>query len=298
MASSQPKYKLDPSKAKLHISKGNAKIGKGIYSFSTLPGNAEHMLTLRDGTLLTDVPGTCSRFCDGCAKDGACYAWRDAKLHSNATIPAWGDNTILLRSGRLWDELETFLTLKNAKAIKLLRSWKLPETDDLNAINASAGEALRQAHELAAVKTFRIHVSGELESADDLRRWNAIALRHPETVFGIYTKNYDALGEYLDGGVDFASNLVVNVSQWHRVADAFLERYSWAKLNVFEYDDSLRKDCGLSDAEKDRLAGISHCPAVDKDGKHRTTPAGDPITCDMCGRCYVRTGRRTAVYAH
>ena len=287
MANQKPKYVLDPTKAKLHVSKGNAKIGDGIFSFSTLPGNADHMITLADGTLLTDVPGTCSKFCDECF-GGGCYAVRDAKLHNNATIPAWGENTLLLRSGRLWDELETFLTLKNAKAVKLLRSWKKPQTEDLGLIDACAKEILRQTRELAKVKTFRIHVSGELESVDDLRHWNALALSHPETVFGIYTKNYDALGEYLDAGTDFAPNLVVNVSEWHGVAKPFLEKYSWAKLNVFVYDDHLDPE----------LESVPHCPAVTREGRHAKLPDGSEMTCDRCRRCYRKTGERTAVYAH
>ena len=48
------KYQI--KKARLHISKGNTKIGKGIYSFSTLPGNKKHMI-YANGELLTDVPG-------------------------------------------------------------------------------------------------------------------------------------------------------------------------------------------------------------------------------------------------
>ena len=267
-----PLYVLAEEGASLHMSKGNSKIGKGIWSFSTLPGNSEHMLRLKDGTLLTDVPGTCSRFCSECAKDGACYAWRDAKLHRNVTIQAWGENTLLLRSGRIWDDLETFLTLKNAKAIK----------------KAKEGGSAAEAKALATVKTFRIHVSGELEDADQLRRWNDLAAKHPETVFGIYTKNFDALGEYLDAGSDFADNLVVNVSGWHGIENPFLEKYSWAKLNVFIYDDGA--DPGLKT--------VTHCPAVTAEGKHAKRPDGSPITCDMCRRCYTKTGRKTAVYAH
>ena len=291
----QPKYQLDPSKAELHISKGNAKIGKGIFSYSTLPGNAEHMITLKDGTLLTDVPGTCSKYCEGCAKDGACYAWRDAKLHSNATIPAWGENTLLQREGRVWDEVGKFLTLKNGKAQKYLREAHEAGTDP--------EVAVRQARKLAVVKLFRIHVSGEVESASQLRKWNIIALAHPETVFGLYTKNFDALAEFLDGegegsGDCFAPNFVVNVSEWHGVAREFLESHPNAKLNVFEYDDHLRKDCGLEPEEKLRLAALPHCPAVDSDGHHHKLPDGTPITCDHCRRCYTKTGWRTAVYAH
>ena len=276
----EPLYKIDAANARLHLSKGNSKIGDGIWSFSTLPGNADHMLFLKDGRLLTDVPGTCSKYCDGCARDGACYAWRDAKLHHNATIPAWTENTLLLRSGRLWDELETFLTLKNGKAEKYLSTVLRCGLDpDI---------ALRDARALATVKTFRIHVSGELEDASQLRRWNLLALAHPEIQFGIYTKNYDALAEFLDAGSDFAPNLVVNVSEWHGVAKPFLEKYAWAKLNVFVYDDHVEPD----------VAKLPHCPAVTKEGRHAKLPDGSPMTCDRCGRCYRKTGERTAVHAH
>ena len=154
----QPLYAIREDQATLHISKGNSKIGKGIWSFSTLPGDAEHLLTTSNHGLLTDIPGTCSKHCDGCFGHG-CYAVRDAKLHHNATIPAWGENTLLLRSGRLWDEVDLFLKLKNGKAIKLLsRYWReacgfrpaLPDLDDI----------LASARGLATVKYFRIHVSG------------------------------------------------------------------------------------------------------------------------------------------
>lgn len=278
----EPYYQINDAEAKLHISlKGNTKIGEGIASFSTLPGNAEHMISTKDKGLLTDIPGTCSKFCDGCF-NGGCYAVRDAKLHHNATIPAWGENTLLLRAGRLWDELDAYLTLKNAKAIKALR----------------AGQPLQEARKLARIKILRQHVSGEIESADDLRHWVALARKHPETVIYVYTKNFDALGEYLDAGEDFPENYVVNVSQWHGVADAFLAKYGWAKLNVFTYDDSKKKGCDLPQAEKDRLAALPHCPAVLPNGRHAKLPDGNDVTCTVCGRCTRKTGREVAVYAH
>lgn len=282
----KPFYQINPEQASLHISKGNSKIGTGIYSFSTLPGNEEHLLTTSTKGLLTDIPGTCSRFCDGCF-NGGCYAVRDAKLHNNATIPAWAENTLLLRSGRLWDQLETFLTLKNGKACKVLNEyWR--DACDLKPGAPEFEEVLATARKLATVKTFRIHVSGELEDVEQLRRWNELALAHPEIQFGMYTKNFDALGEFLDDGSDFAPNLVVNVSQWHGVADEFLAKYSWAKLNVFTYDDHTEP----------RLEKVAHCPAVTPQGHHAKLPDGSPITCDHCRRCYTKTGRETAVHAH
>ena len=109
------KYQIN--KVRLHISKGNTKIGKGIYSFSTLPGNKKHMI-YANGELLTDVPGTCTKHCEGCAN--ACYAFKSAKHHHKAVIPAWAENTLLLRSGKLKDELDKYITKKNKnKVVKL-----------------------------------------------------------------------------------------------------------------------------------------------------------------------------------
>ena len=245
----KPFYQINEAEAKLHISlKGNSKIGEGIASFSTLPGNADHMIYTKDKGLLTDIPGTCSRFC-----------------------AEW-----------LWEELDTFLTLKNAKAIKALHD----------------GTPLQEARKLANVKILRQHVSGEIESVDDLRHWVEIARKHVETVIYVYTKNFDALGEYLDGGEDFPENYVVNVSQWHGVADEFLAKYGWAQLNVFTYDDSRKKGCDLPQAEKDRLAALQHCPAVLPNGHHAKLPDGSDVTCTLCGRCTRKTGKETAVYAH
>jgi hypothetical protein len=292
----EPLYVIDKDHASLHISQGNAKIGKGIWSFSTLPGNEDHLLVTSTHGLLTDVPGTCSKYCDGCF-NGGCYAVRDAKLHHNATIPAWAENTVLLRSGRLWDRLDTFLTLKNGKACRILGQY-YKDACEMKPDLPPKEEVLAAARGIAVVKYFRIHVSGELEDADQLRRWNELAARHPETTFGMYTKNFDALAEFLDSGERLVDNFVVNVSEWHGVAKAFLDAHPDCGLNVFEYDDSLQKDCGLDEAEKARLAKVPHCPAVTKEGHHATLADGSPITCDRCGRCYRKTGQRTAVYAH
>lgn len=269
---SKPKYKVTSESAKLSISKGNSKIGKTIYAISTLPGDKEHMLRLSTGELLTDIPGTCSGHCDECFNHG-CYAVNSAKLHHNAVIPSWAANTILLREGKLFDEVEKFIAAKNAKYAKT------GNLDD------------------AQIRIFRINVSGEIRDESDLESWNAIALKHPEINFGIYTKNYEALEAFMKLRGDTAPNFVINVSQWHGVADEFLAKYP-GKFNVFEYDDSNRKSNTLSDDEIARLAAEPHCPAVTIKGHHALTADGNPITCDMCKRCYRKTGKVTAVYDH
>ena len=258
-------YTIDETNAQLHISKGNSKLGKGIYSFATLPGNAEHMPTIAGKGQLVNIPGTCSRFCENCAKDGACYAWRDCKLHHNVTAKAWGENTVLLRQHKVWHLIDEFITKKNSKK--------------------------------QTVFTFRINTSGEIEDEWELENWNNLAKKHPEVTFAIYTKNYDALKAFTLRNGGSADNFVINVSEWHGVAKEFLEKYP-DKYNIFEYDDSKSKTCDLPEEEKMRLAATQHCPAVTPDGHHAKDAHGNDITCDMCRRCYRKTGKRTAVYAH
>lgn len=267
-------YEITPKDAGLHITKGNSKLGKGIYTFSTLPGNAEHLLELKDGRRLCNVPGTCGRHCETCFGHG-CYAVNSARQYHTTTIPAWAANTLLLRSGNLWQAIRDFIAKKNAKYYKT---------------HADADLQVRQ---------FRINVSGEVENAAQFSEWNGLAKTFPEVVFAVYTKNYEALDEYMQAGgdADLQSNFVINISQWHHCADAFLAKYP-GRFNVFEYDDTYVKGCELSNEDKVRLEALVHCPAVMGSGAHAKDANGNPITCDRCKRCYRQSGKTTAVYAH
>lgn len=254
------KYQI--AAGKLHITKGNSKIGKGIYSFSTLPGNEKH-LVYANGELLTDIPGTCTKHCETCYN--ACYAFNSARLHHNAVIPAWAENTLLLRSGKLEKAMDEYLTSQNKKKTK--------------------------------VEIMRIHVSGEFRSKEDIEMWDRIAQKHPETQFGVYTKNYEAVDAFMQEHGDTEPNFVINISQWHGVADEFLAKYP-GKFNIFTYDDTNLKTCGLSEEERKRLSTLRRCPAVDEKGHHKKDAKGEPITCDRCTYCYKKSGKETAVYAH
>lgn len=293
----EPLYKLTLEGATLHLSKGNSKIGKGIWSFSTIPGNAEHRLTTSTKGLLTDIPGTCSKHCETCFDHG-CYAVSSAMRYHNTCVPAWGENTLLLRSGKVWDELETFLTLKNGKAERFLKAAHGSQMDP--------GEALATARKLATIKTFRINVSGEIESADQLRRWAFLAQAHSYIRFCLYTKNFEALEEYLDwleeNHMKLPENFAIQISQWHHCADEFIAKNAerW-NLGIFEYDDSFAKGCDMTEEDKARLAKIPHCPGIDKKGHHRKMADGSDFTCDKCqGKmsCYNQNYRHIAVYAH
>lgn len=254
--------------ATLHISKGNSKIGKGIYSFSTLPGDTSHLIGLSGNRIATNIPGTCSNNCDTCFDKG-CYAVKSARQYHGTVIPAWAENTLLLRAGVAFALIDAFLCAKNRKYMK---THKMSD---------------------AVVKVFRINVSGEVQSVEEFEEWNALALKHPETRFAVYTKNYSALEGFLGKHGGSADNFVINCSQWHGVADNFLAKYR-GKVNVFTYDDSNKKGGGGS-GSTDHLP---HCPAVLKNGRHAKDSAGNPITCDKCQRCYRKTGEETMVWAH
>ena len=265
-------YVLKIEDAVLHITKGNSKIGKTIHSFSTLPGNKEHLIFAR-GILLTDVPGTCTNLCEGCFS--ACYAVNSARLHHNVNIKAWGDNTLLLRNkpDELFAAIDEYISKKNAKYYKTHDETKL------------------------GVTTWRWNVSGEIKNVEELEKMNELARKHPEVRFGIYTKNFEALVAFFNKHDDTEPNFAVNVSQWHHVADDIMKKFE-GKVNVFEYDDSNLKHNDLSEEDIIRLSKITHCPAVTKNGKHAKLPNGESITCDRCKRCYTKTGKLTAVYAH
>lgn len=268
-----PLYEIKLEDAYLHLADGNRKLGKGILNFSVLPGNSENVLTIRENKiLLTNVVGTCSRHCEGCF-NGGCYAVNSAKLHHNMVIKAWADNTLLLRAGVVFELIAKEIKKRNSKY------YKTKDPKDLK------------------VKLFRINVSGEIENETQFEEWNNLAKQFPEVTFGLYTKNFEDLEKFMQKNGDTADNFVINISQWHHVADEFLAKYP-GKFNVFEYDNSNRKNHGFSNEDLERLAHTVHCPAVNFKGRHIQDKNGNNITCTKCGRCYRKTRQTTAVYDH
>ena len=161
---------------RVHVTGGNTKIG-GIYNISLLPSNEP--LTLKNGTVLTNIKGTCGGCCDGCKN--ACYAVNSCIYHHNSVIPAWGDNTILARE----DMAEFFHQL-----------------DDIFSKNI--------------IGVFRWHVGGEFFSENYMENVYKFCANHPDTKFYVYTKRFEWV-EQLDSIKP--SNLVVNVSIWHNNYD-------------------------------------------------------------------------------
>lgn len=260
----------DESRVSLSI--GNEKIGKMI-NFSTLPGNKDNMLKAKE-MLLTDVPGTCCGNCSACFKN--CYAAKSAKLHHNAIIPSWGKNTLMLRSNpvQVFDQIDQQIRKLNKKFYE--------------------GKASEPEY-----KFYRHNVSGELQSLQELELLNDLANKHPAINFGVYSKNSEVLIEFFKKHGQTADNLTINLSEWHGTMSQTRDALDaiGAKYNIFEYDDSNRSHCTLSEDDKARLAKTIHCPGIDKNG-HHVSINGQALTCDKCKLCYKKLGKTIAVYDH
>ena len=221
----------------VHVQDGNRKVGKGIYTINLLAGDKP--LTKKDGTQLTNICGTCSGCCDKCKGD--CYAIR-TQVFRNNNIPSWADNTILATQ-----EIDTFFN------------------------------EIQQFIDRSMVAAVRYHAFGEIPSYEYLLNMAKVADNNPTITFYTYTKRYSWLERYLEEKGSFPSNLVINVSIWHKNYD------NPAGFPEFIYDDGTEED----------VAKLPHCPAVDKNG-HETG-----MTCAKCKRCLkAKKGSKIAVYAH
>ena len=202
------KYSIyDDGQLSVSISKGNQKMGN-IPQFNTLPGNVP--LRKKDGTLLCNIHGTCSKYCKHCSED--CYAIRSAIYHSNSCIPSWVRNTIILRN--------------NPEKIR---------------------EAIKDYCNKNVVRYFRFHSSGELESYMQLLMYVAICKDNPDVTFYLYTKAFDILQTWFndleEGGGSIPENFVINLSEWHGNLDEIKNKKYFKDCNIFAYDDG---DCSPS----------------------------------------------------
>lgn len=160
----------------VHIQNGNLKVGKGIYTINLLAG--DEPLRKKDGTLLCNIPGTCSGCCENCKHD--CYAI-NTQVFRNKNIPSWAGNTILATQ-----ETDVFF-------------WEIQQF-----INRSM------------VAAIRFHAFGEIPSYTYLLWMALLAKANPEVQFYTYTKRYEWVEQYISDVGMFPENLVVNISIWHK----------------------------------------------------------------------------------
>lgn len=228
MTADKPLYPIyDNGQLHVAISQGNMKLGN-IPQFNTLPG--DEPLKLKNGQVLTNIKGTCGGCCTDCK--ASCYAIRSACLHHNATIKAWGGNTVIART--------------DPKKVK---------------------KEIKEFCQKNIVKYFRFHTSGEFESIEQIKLYCEICNEIDDVIFYVYTKRFDLIYKYfVIEGNELPDNFIINLSEWHGNIEEFKRncRYNTSffdKLNVFAYDDNCEKAAYAST--------LVHCPAIDKTG-HET----------------------------
>lgn len=271
-----PIYSFTAESAKVTLSTGNSKIGHMI-NWSTLPGNDVHLLEAK-GRIVTDIPGTCSSNCNGCFK--SCYARRSVLQHHNSVTRSWAENTLMIRyrTKECYQEIDRQIRELNK------RFYETGDPSDLK------------------YKFFRINVSGELQCYQELEHWNDLAAKHPEMLFGIYSKNALALLTFFKKHKQTVSNLCVNISEWHGCMKPVIDelRTMGSIVNIFEYNDTNLSSCELPEEERIRFEHMAKCPAVGtKDNPHPINPkTGQRWRCEDCQGCYRKTGTHRFVYSH
>ena len=137
---------------------GNEKLGKGVWTFSTLPTNGG--ITVNMGTRETPdvrtINGTCPCHCPGCYATTGCYRF-------NPTKKALAIRTLIARADVEWFRRAVIAQIK-ADGIKIVR----------------------------------IHAAGDFFSDEYIQAWRDICTACPDTMFWSYTKNADAENAFDD----------------------------------------------------------------------------------------------------
>lgn len=199
-----------------------------------------------------NVKGSCGNHCEGCKKE--CYVRKSYRYGS--VIKNHAKNTLAFR----YDMVRAFADLH----AQLTRKRK-------------------------PFDVIRINQSGEIESTEELMSWCALAFKHKESKFYIYTKNYISVYETINaiGQENIPDNFTILISIWHEngIFDyKLLSKYSFIK--AFVYDD------GFEYAAYD-IKPETGCFAYDSNGK-----LDHNITCDKCRKCFNRTHKVIFCTAH
>ena len=137
---------------------GNAKLDKGVWTFSTLPTNKFFDVTLDtvDGPKMFHLVGTCPCCCDGC------YATKG------------------------------FYNMPSVIASNAMKTWLVHVDVDF------VRRAIAAQIKADGIKIVRIHASGDFCTAAYIDAWRSIVKACPETVFWTYTKNVRAEAAFDD----------------------------------------------------------------------------------------------------
>ena len=137
---------------------GNDKLGRGVYTYSTLATNKQYSVDLDtvDGVVNLIMNGTCPCHCTGCYATKGRYTFQ---------------NVIQANARKTW--LSRF---------------------DLDFMTRAIIAQINADH----IKICRIHASGDFDSPEYIAAWRRIVKESPETIFWTYTKNIQAENAFND----------------------------------------------------------------------------------------------------
>lgn len=230
---------------------GNIKIGQSMWSWNKLAGSG----------IIAGCKGTCGKHCAGCynAEDprhSSCYVFKSYNIYG-------------------WD--------KSSVVKGHIRNTNIMRNDPDKAFEEIRLQLQRAREKPSAV---RIHASGEIETAEELKGWIETARMFQDIPFYIYTKAYEILNMVLSEVELLPDNFFINISVWHEEGVEIYNKWKHlGTVRAFVYDDGY--DYG------DRLEYNCHCPAYDKNGK-----LSHDLTCDKCKICFQKKAKVCACYSH
>lgn len=232
-------------KARLHITKSNSKLGN-MASLGYIPSN--DTITLKSGILVSDCKGTCGKVnCSECKKN--CYAIRSYRQYNGKTV-ACIENTIQMRETPLthFDEISNYIKENN-------------------------------------VTVFRYLESGEIESYRQFEYFVDMVKNNPETLFYMYTKNYDVLFTFFFVNMKrLPQNLIILLSVWGETGKTEFSKFErFQGIKCFAVNSNLPVDC--------------FCPAYSKD-ENGKAKLNKNMTCEKCGLCFRSTAKIIGCFEH
>lgn len=219
---------------------GNVKIGK-MWSFNKLAGSG----------VICGCKGTCGKHCVGCY---------------NPEDPG-SSNCYVFKRYRMY----TFDTNKNAVLFSHIRNTNAVRNDMNNAFKELNTQVRRARKKPVAL---RVHSSGEIESLEELKKWNELANNNPGIPVYVYSKAYEIIEEFVKDVKELADNFFINISIWHEEGvDCYNKLKNIKNIRAFVYCDGYDYS--------NRITIDCMCPAYNENGKMNHN-----ITCDKCRICY------------
>lgn len=217
--------------AQFHPTLLNDKLGgkkQRIMAVSYVPG--KDLLTLRNGTLVSDCIGTCKNVdCSTCGRCNVCYAI-DSYIQYPAVTKNRVENTMQLRE----DIDKHFEDIYNT----IIRH---------------------------KIQILRYTESGEIEDYRHFEYLIRLTNRLPKVQVYAYTKNYEVLREYFSRGLELPENLTILVSVWGEQGIKEYQEFSSHKnIKCFAVNSNMKYDaiCPAFKQDKNGRVYRVHTDAV------------------------------------